>query len=375
MAFRIATNVASLNTQRWLGVANTGMSKSLERLSSGYKINKASDDAAGIAAALKLNVKTASESKAIDNGNQAVAMLQAAEGGVEQIANILTRLKELATQSASANTTTIDRAKLTQEQGDLHSEIDRIAQSTKYGSTSLLMGANTANLGANLTNANGITSVDVTDAVNTAATYTLTATTNGAAGVTLTLSNGTIAQTVSVGNQTGSSTIVANFTGLGVKVTINASATTIAGGNTFTITAGASNFQYHLGDENNAYDKISAGIGQFTIAAGTVLSALNGQNISSQGNAQTYLTQVDSAIDNLNTERGKIGAAQNSINYQVANLSTLYENTKSAESTIKDADFAKEMADFTKYQITSQSSIAMLAQANQLPQMIMSLLK
>ncbi len=376
MAFKIATNVSSINTQKWLGIAQSGMTKSLERLSSGYKINKAADDAAGTSIAAKLSVKSASLAKSIDNGNQAVAMLQAAEGGVEQITNILTRLKELATQSASSNTTTGDRAKLYQEQQDLHTEINRIAQSTKYGATSLLTGANTANLGANLTGANGITSVDVTDVVSTSGTFTLTSTTNGVGGVTLTLSNGSIAQTVNVANQTGSSTVIANFTGLGVKVTVNASATTISASNTFTITAGDSNFTYQVGDTNNAsYDRVTAGLGNFVIGATGVLSALNGTDISSQANAQSYLTTLDTAMDSLNTERGKIGAAQNAIGYHVANLTTMNENTQSAISTVKDADFAKEMADFTKFQIISQSGVAMLAQANQLPQLVLSLLK
>ena len=141
MAFRIATNVSSINTQRWLGINQTGQSKALERLSSGYKINNASDDAAGIAIATKLNVKAVSLDKSIDNGNQGIAMLQTAEGGMDQISNMLTRLKEIATQSASDNTT--DRTALDQERSNLETEINNIAQSTKYGATALLSGGTT----------------------------------------------------------------------------------------------------------------------------------------------------------------------------------------------------------------------------------------
>jgi len=373
MAFRIATNVASLNTQRWLSVANTGMSKALERLSSGYKINKAADDAAGIGIATKLNVKAASVSKAIDNGNQAIAMLQTAESGIDQIKNILTRLKELATQAASDNLTSTDRAALDQERSNLETEINKIAQNTKYGSTGLLSGANSISAyGTSITPGNGISSIDVTSAALTATTtFTLTVT-NGST-VTLSLTDGTTTQTVTVSKPTNLNTAIANFSDLGIKVTINASITDISSANAFTVTVGSSSFDFQLGDMDQSYDQISVSIKNFQAGSSDVLN-ISG-DISSKANAQTYLGTIDTAITNLNTERGKIGAAQNQISYHLANLEAMYENTKAAESTIKDADFAKEMAEFTKYQIITQSGIAMLAQANQLPQLILSLMR
>lgn len=376
MAFRIATNVASLNTQRWLSVANAGMSKSLERLSSGYKINKAADDAAGIGIATKLNVKTASVSKAIDNGNQAVAMLQTAESGIDQIKNILTRLKELATQAASDNITVDDRAALNTERAQLEGEINKIAQNTKYGATSLLQGANSiTSYGASLTPGYGISGIDVTNAALTATTtFTLTVD-EGGGGVTLTLTNGTTTQTVNVTKPTNLSTATANFSDLGIKVSINASIVDIAAANGgFTVIVGSSSFDYQLGDSNNAFDQISISIKNFQADSPDVLD-LSGSNISTKSAAQAYLGKIDTAVTKLNEERGKIGAAQNQITYHVANLEAMYENTKAAESTIKDADFAAEMAEFTKFQIVTQSGIAMLAQANQLPQLVLSLLK
>jgi len=374
MAFRIATNVASLNTQRWLSVANAGMSKSLERLSSGYKINKAADDAAGIGIATKLNVKTASVSKAIDNGNQAVAMLQTAESGIDQIKNILTRLKELATQAASDNITVDDRAALNTERAQLEGEINKIAQNTKYGATSLLQGANSISAyGASITPGNGISGIDVTNAALTGTTtFTLTVD-EGGGGVTLTLTNGTTTQTVNVTKPTNLSTATANFSDLGIKVSINASIVDIAAANAFTVTVGSSSFDYQLGDSNNAFDQISISIKNFQAGSTDVL-ALSG-SIGTKTAAQAYLGVIDAAVTKLNEERGKIGAAQNQITYHVANLEAMYENTKAAESTIKDADFAAEMAEFTKFQIVTQSGIAMLAQANQLPQLVLSLMK
>jgi flagellin len=373
MAFKIATNVASLNTQRWLGISTAAENKSLERLSSGYKINRAADDAAGSSLALKLNVKGMAINKGIDNGNQAVAMLQTAEGGVDQIANILTRLKELATQSASDNTT--DRASLEAERANLVGEINNIAAGTKYESTGLLQGASTAaGFGVSLTVGQGFSSFDVSGAK--AGTFTLTVATAGA--TTIALYDGTTTQTVTIVKPTGFNTAVANFNQLGVKVTINASVGVTTATNGFTVTAGTSSFAFQLGSDNASQDQISIAIGNFNanVAGGGVFgTTLTTGDINTKATAQTYMDTVDQAVTNLNTQRGAIGAAQNQLGYHVANLQTMYENTQSAQSTIKDADFAKEMADFTKHQIMTQSGIAMLAQSNQLPQLVLSLLK
>ena len=147
MALRIVNNLAAMNTQRWLSVADTGMKQSLERLSSGYRINKAADDAAGLAISQSFRANIASFKVASRNASEAGALLQVAEGGMDQIGNMLTRLKELATQASSANVGDTERAKIHSEATALTSEIDRIAGSTKYGSTALLDG----NFGASLT--------------------------------------------------------------------------------------------------------------------------------------------------------------------------------------------------------------------------------
>jgi flagellin len=141
MALRIVNNLAAMNTQRWLSVADTGMKQSLERLSSGYRINKAADDAAGLAISQAFRANIASFKVASRNTSEAAALLQVAEGGMDQIGNMLTRLKELATQSASANVGSSERAKIDSESTALLNEIDRIANSSKYGSTALLDGS------------------------------------------------------------------------------------------------------------------------------------------------------------------------------------------------------------------------------------------
>ncbi|HOF58612.1 MAG TPA: flagellin [Syntrophorhabdaceae bacterium] len=371
MAFRIATNTASVNTQRWLGIANAGQTKALERLSSGYKINSAKDDAAGIAIAAKLSVKAVALTKSVDSGNQALAMLQTAEGGIDQISNILTRLKSIATQSASANT--VDRAALDVERGKLESQIDNIAKNTRYGDKELLNGTGStlgAITGASITLANGISGIDVSGSSftsNVNATLTIT-------GTSATLAIGDSTQSVTFSKPLGINLGEINFSDFGVKVTVNAAITDIptAGGG-FVINAGTnSTFEYQLGDQNIDQNRVSVSLANFTKGGSTL--ALSG-DISDAGKAKLYMDKIDAAIGKLTTERGKVGAAMNQISYQVANLETMYENTKAAVSTIMDADFASEMAEFTKFQILNQSGVAMLAQANQIPQMILSLLK
>jgi flagellin len=381
MAFRIATNVSSLNTQRWLGVAGAGQSKALERLSSGYKINSAKDDAAGIAVATKLQVKSVSMAKSIDNGNQGLAMLQTAESGIDQISNILTRLKELATQSASANTPVADRAALDTERSNLEAEINKIAQNTKYGSTQLLKGGTSLNatMGASLTPSFGVSNIDLSGAAITSDTgYSMTIDVTGTSVAVSITKLGTVGSsaTTTITAPSSFSTATADFSAFGIKVTVNASIADITTGTLavggFTATVGTSSFSFQLGDQNQSYDQISSSIVDFQTTAVTL--NLTG-DISSATNARTYLTTIDSAVGNLTSERGKLGAAMNQINYHVANLESMNENTKAATSTIKDADFAAEMAEFTKYQIIQQSGIAMLSQANQLPQQVLSLLK
>jgi flagellin len=368
MSMKVATNTAALNTQRYLGIASAAGNKALERLSSGYKINKAADDAAGIAIATKLNVKGVVIAKSIDNGNQAVAMLQTAEGGIGQISDILTRLKEIATQSASDNTSSADRTALDTERSNLEGEINKIAANTKYGTTALLNGSNigtVGSVGASLTVGNGISKIDGANAA--ADTYTLTV---SGTGTVLSLTDGTNTQAVTISKPSGLNSVEVNFSSLNVKITVNANLVDMSAANSFAVTGGSLEFQ--LGADNSANDRISVGLRSFT-TGGAVLNFSG--DISSKSNAQSYMAMIDTAVTELTKERGVVGAAQNQLTYHVSNLEAMYENTKAAESVIKDADFAREMAEFTKFQTIQQSGIAMLAQANQMPQQILSLLR
>ncbi|MGB9500356.1 MAG: flagellin [Dissulfuribacterales bacterium] len=377
MGFRIANNIAAMNAQRNLGISDAGLTKSLERLSSGYRINKAADDAAGLSISSSMRAEIASLNVASRNTAQGTSMLQVAEGAMDQVNNMLTRLKELATQAASANLTTADRQKVEAEAQELSSEIERIADSTKYNGTNLIngdFGAVASIDGGGLETADGVagaSSVNVANAITTDGTYTLKedGTTNE-----ISLTVGTTTQTLS-GIESGAQTL--RFDDLGIKITLdsNYEATTAAtggelDGDSFTVEGTQTQFQ--IGAENELYNKVGIAIGDMQMSAlndGSELSI----NLSTTEGAQQALTDIDTAISYVADKRGNIGAAQNRLGYAAANLATNIENAQAAESVIRDVDMASEMTDFTKSQIMMQAGTAMLAQANMAPQQVLSL--
>jgi len=367
MGLRIQHNIAAMNTHRQLGISDANLTKSLERLSSGYRINRASDDAAGLSISANMRAEIASLNVASRNTTQASSMLQVAEGAMDQINNMLTRLKELATQAASANVTSTDRAKDNDEATQLTTEIDRIADATKYNGTALING----NFGAVASAADytdkGIASdskIDVSGIVDTSATYTIT----DAAGTTISLSNGSITQELT-GISTGAQTL--NFDALGVKITLdNAYDASNELNGSFTVTSETQNIQ--VGKENAAINRIGVTLGDMQMSALNDGSALS-INLSDVDGANSALTDIDTAISYVSEKRGDVGAAMNRLSYAAANLATNIENAQAAESIIRDVNMAAEMTTFTKNLILMQAGTAMLAQANMAPQQVLAL--
>jgi flagellin len=276
----VATNVASLNTQKWLNVSTTKQSSSLEELSSGSKINKASDDAAGLAISTKLNVKAVSLYKAIDNGNQAVAMLQTAEGGFSTVSDILTRLKELATEAASDNNAT-DRGSLQLERAKLEAQITNIAQGTKYGQTTLLSGTTViSQSGATLAagSSANFTGVNVTAAA-TAGTYAITVADHTTAGAVTNITYPTGLSNLDTG------TVAAGTYTIGVAANdINASASAVTG--SASLAAGvvnnnavAGSYSVSVAESGNA--DAAAVFDQGDITATTLTAAVSATNTAS----------------------------------------------------------------------------------------------
>ena len=368
MGLRIQHNIAAMNTHRQLGISDANLTKSLERLSSGYRINRAADDAAGLSISQAFRADIASYKVASRNVSEANSLAQVAEGGMDQIGNMLTRLKELATQAASANAgSNLD--KINAEGNKLIDEIDRIANVTEYAGTKLLNGtfgvtisAGTMTASDGLVSASGLVS-------NT--TYTVTVATSGSGEhnwtVSATIGGHSISQTIKDVDDAGSNqTADVTFDALGLTITYGDNLTT-AGGTIISHTATASNFQ--VGAANTSDDRIGILIGGVTVSD----LGLSKDQLDSASEAQEFLTTVDSAIDTLNTQRGNIGAVQNRLAYASANLATTIENTQAAESVIRDVDMAAEMTTFTKNQILLQAGTAMLAQANMAPQQVLAL--
>ncbi len=364
MALRIQTNIAALNAHRNLAISDTGMAKSLERLSSGYRVNRAADDAAGLAMSNKFITQIRSMAVASRNASQANSLLQIAEGGTDQISSILQRLKELATQAASANSAQ-NLSDINTEATALKAEIDRIANSTTFQGTSLLTGWGTHTSTKTFTVDN---TYDFSVVNATAATYSVAA----SAGVSITIKNLTtsVSQTLTVA--AGANTYDFSSMGISFKTSINAAVTvaSLAAAALDGVVVGVTDATFQIGETNTSNYQIS-----FQIAAATKasLSVDTQVDLSTASGASTAMGKIDAAIGALNTLRASIGATMNRLDYTAANLATATENASAANSVIKDVDMAAEMTSFTKNQILVQAGTSMLAQANSSPQLVLSL--
>jgi len=370
MGLRIQNNISSLNTHRNLQIADRGLSKSLERLSSGFRINQASDDAAGLAVSMRFRAQIRSLQQASRNTSEASSMLQVAEGAADQITNILTRMKELATQAASSNTSNTDRANIDSEITSLEDEITRIANSTKYSGQQLINGSfgsvGVSDYG-NITTGIGATALDMSGA-RIGAEYGVTISSAGNGSISIT--DGTTTQALTASALSGLDTETLDFTAFGIKVTVNSAfnSNTTEGSDTIETSASAAS-SFQVGYENNGDNKISFSLGNMTkagLTADVTVTTLSG--------AQSTLTAIDTAINTLADARATIGRNQNRLGFANANLSSIIENLSSAESVIRDADMAFETVNLTKNQILTQASTAMLAQANISGQVVLSLL-
>ncbi|MCR4289897.1 MAG: flagellin [Candidatus Scalindua sp.] len=369
MGLRIQNNIAAFNSHRNLQIADAGLSKSLEKLSSGFRINKASDDAAGLSVSMRFRAQIKSLEQGSRNASEANSMLQVAEGAGDQITNILQRMKELATQAASSNTGSADRTNINAEVDNLENEISRIANSTKYAGSSLIngsFGGLSVSSAGNLTGANGITAIDVSNA--TASTsYSVAVSTAGNGAMTLT--DGTNTQTISLSALSGIQTDTLDFSTFGVKITANSLVDSVGIATSSLATTATSTSSFQVGYENNANNKITFSLADLT-AGGLTANV----DVSTLSGAQSALTTIDTALDTLANARATIGRTQNQFGFASANLSSTIENLSAAESTIRDADMAFETVSFTKNQILLQAGTSMLAQANQAPQSVLKLL-
>ena len=370
MGLRIQNNIAAMNAHRQLTIADSGMNKSLARLSSGFRINKAADDAAGLAVSSTMRADIASYKAASRNTAEATALLQVAEGAYDQIGNILTRMKELTVQGTSANASA-NSADIENEIDALQAEIDRIANATEYNGTALLTGygMDVWSYSAGIDSANERATVGLSNitigAVTQNQVYTISASSAGAVyGAKLTVYKGAGGAAESETHTVGDGTQTMDYSSLGIKLALSgnfvASAVSL-NAQTLKFSASGGTFITNIENSNNLTINIDA-VSQ---------SALNVDGV--EGTDLADLNTLNTAISALASSRAEIGAYMNRLGYAAANLATTIENTQAAESVIRDVDMAAEMTDFTKNQILLQAGTAMLAQANMAPQAILSL--
>ncbi|HEX6925001.1 MAG TPA: flagellin [Longimicrobiaceae bacterium] len=389
---RINTNISALTAQRSLATTNAALQISTQRLSSGFRINRAADDAAGLSIANQMRGDVRALQAAQRNASQASSVLQIADGATSTIATILDRMKELATQAASANTTDDARGAIQAEFEQLQAEIDRIVGSTKFQDQVLLNGTFGVQLDASSTliaadsDPGGATGTlyasDISiSGARAGATYTVD-TTSVPGKITLTGSVGGVdfaSQTLDIQTGTTDGTVQRfNFDKLGVSFSwsggIAADGSSVTGDElhgTTIVTGTQDEAVFRVGNGTGIDSTIALSLGNLSTAGLNIADA----RLATITEAQDAITSIENAYSTLNDVIGQIGAAQNRLEFASTNLGSIIQNTMAAESTIRDADMAYEMMQFSKYNILAQAGTAMLAQANSLSQSVLQLLR
>ena len=416
-------NLGSMNAQRNMGINSSNASKSMEKLSSGLRINKAGDDAAGLAISEKMRGQIRGLDQASANAQDGISMIGTGEGALNETTSILQRMRELAVQGSNDTNTTEDRTQIQKEMNQLTSEVSRIGNNTEFNTQKLLNGTSGAVTAAGTTAAtaagqatvggltfdfsagaalNGWTVVTGVVADATVASATLDTTNkkiiiNGDFDNTTTagmvtpgslktaidgaLSGGGFSQTVTVAGSPTTGTLTA------------ASSAALAGGTNATPRAASSAFTFQIGANQSQQFTASisdmrsaalglAGTGGSFTATGVAndlsdvsTTGEHALDVSTAAKATAAITVLDAATASVSGERAKLGAYSNRLDHTIANLGTSSENLTSAESRIRDVDMAKEMSTFSKNNILAQAAQAMLAQANQQPQQVLQLLR
>ncbi|NUU96375.1 flagellin [Marinitoga sp. 1135] len=397
---RIYHNVEALNTWRTMSNVKTEMGKSLEKLSSGLRINRAADDAAGLAISEKMRNQIKGLDTAIRNAQDAISMIQTAEGGLDEVHSILKRMRELAVQASTDTNTDADRVQLQNEFTELRDEINRIAKTTQFNTKNLLDGSlrGTRNADVKIVNpgsahfsvgtySSGITAdanfvmevgqfTGAADSELEVRIWRVDA--NGKTMVTTqTVTAGSAAVTVAGGSaqisikwDTDQIAKIKDYGGtLATGTKVDGGAVAVYG----QVTAGMNGvnpLNYHIGA--NEGQVINLG---FESMKADDIGITTQIKIDSQKDAEFAISAIDASIYKVSAFRAKLGAAQNRLEHTIKNLGVASENLTAAESRIRDADVAKVMAEYTRQQILLQSGTAMLSQANQLPQQALQLLR
>ena len=384
MGMVIGTNVASLTAQRHLASSRGDMETSMERLASGQRINSAADDAAGLAIANKMEVKVMSLNQSVRNANDGISMIQVAEGGMEEIGNMLGRMKELAVQASNGTYTAASLTTMDNEYQGLSTEITRIAQTTDFNGAAILSSVSPtgihvgdsavdtvalsfqdmrgAQLGDGLVSVGRNATVAVTQNASAAAPE-ITAITMAAVDTVKTTESLRITVDGTEFTQAFTSDAATTFTALAAQVQASASVTTAVasapGNNVLVITAA----------NNNVSLAASA------VEVATTVSSIIATSLTDSDLARVAMGSIDLAIAKVDAYRADLGSLAKTLYHTVSNLMNRGESQSSAMSRIKDADYAVESANLAKAQVLQQAGTAMLAQANASGEGVLQLLK
>lgn len=386
MPLRVNNNISAINAGRHLNANNRTLGVKLERLASGLRVNRASDDAAGLAVREGFRAEISGLKVNVSNAEQATNLLQVAEGSLNEVNAILVRMRELSVQSSSSTVTDENREAIQAEFTQLTTEIDRIANATVYNEQSLLTGfgnqVDASSTALTASNTSGVTAIKISGAA--AGSYTFV---DGGSDGEVTLGNGTTTQTIRLatlldGSDVATGTqIVANFDRVGVQVTLAGAGVSNATGSytdgdleaqTIVVAAGTGG-SFQVGPTDRAYNRIEVNVGDMS-ASGANLN-LNTASVATISSSRSSITSIDQAITRVSQQRGELGAFQNRLSFTIAYTENEIENIQASEASISDADIASEVTDFTRAQILSQAATAMLAQANVLPQNALALLQ
>jgi len=404
----IRSNVASFDAQKNINNTSNSLQKSMERLSSGFRINRAGDDAAGLAISEKLKAQVGGLMQAARNAGDGISMIQTAEGGMDEVQSMLQRMRELAVEAANDTLGKSERLNIGKELNALKLEANNVASRTKFNGIGLLAGdlsgqavtagsASVAGLAGTVAAASitvtghtsaaaNISSVDVSGALGG---HTFSFSSDTTAGtITLTDTTTNEAQTLTVSDPAAGDDVEFDFSDLGVKFTVHATGN-LTSGDLLADVAGQSFIKTQAGT-GPALLQSGANTGE-TTAVAVADVRLNGANSllkkvwddvstfnsdagATQDAASNLIDTLDDALDHLSTERAKLGAAQNRLEHSISNLNSQAGNLDASNSRIRDVDVAAESGAMARSNILMQAGVSVLAQANQMPQLALKLL-
>lgn len=388
-------NMNALNAHRNMNVNNTAAGKSMEKLSSGLRINRAGDDAAGLAISEKMRGQIRGLTQASRNSADGISMIQTAEGALNETTNILQRMRELAVQASNDTNTSSDREEIQKEIDALTEEVDRIANNTEFNTQKLLNGNKSGEVGDEIKSAipavQGVFEIALNEQIQNGTVLKIDGKT-----ITFDAKTGQSQQSIKTAledkfkdyeitvntnkqNITLKQRVGKNKTEMSVSETLNGTTQNA----TVNVTNGVTGRKQQLSEGKvavqvgaNASQSMSIEIGDMRAEALGIRSE-KGETLSIETaeKANQAITKFDEALNAVSSQRANLGAVQNRLEYTISNLDNTAENLTSAESTLRDVDMAKEMMEYSKNNILNQAAQAMISQANQQPQNVLQLLR